>query len=272
MSEPSAPPVAAPRARRISRINGVGLWALYRRELKRFTRDYVDSLLGPVVTNLLFMAVFRLALGDNAWTVPGIALADFVAPALVMFAVAERALTATSGSLLYDKHTGALADVLMAPLTALELTLGYAFAAGSAGLVTGLAVALALAPFAHFALVDPAALLLFAAAGALLFAFLGVLVGLWSTRWDHYTTAHTFLFIPPAYFSGMFFPVAGLPDVAQRLVALNPFFYALDGLRGGMIGWREADPLLGAAVLLGCNLAVGALAWRLVAKGWRIKA
>ncbi|MFZ5792774.1 MAG: ABC transporter permease [Pseudomonadota bacterium] len=272
MSEAPALRLAAPRARRIGWINGIGLWSLYRRELKRFAKDFVDGLLGPVVTNLLFMAVFRLALGDSAWTVPGIALGDFVAPALIMFAIAERALTATSGSILFDKHTGALADVLMAPLTALELVLGYGLAAASAGLLTGLAVALALAPFAHYALVGPAELLLFAAAGSLLFGFLGVVVGLWSTRWDHYTTAHTFLFIPPAYFSGMFFPVAGLPGFAQGLVALNPFFYALDGMRGGMTGWREADPMLGAAVLLGCNLAVGTLAWRLVARGWRIKA
>jgi ABC-2 type transport system permease protein len=263
---------AAPCARRFGRVNWLGLWSLHQREFGRFTKGYIDNLLGPVVTSLLFFAVFRLALGGQSWNVPGITLADFVAPALIMMSIAERALSATSASILYDKHTGALADVLMPPLSALERVLGYALAATSTGLVIGLAVALCLAPFAHYALGELPAILLFAAGGGLLFGLLGVLVGMWSTRWDHYTAAHTFVFIPTSFFSGMFLPVAVLPEFGQRLVALNPFYYALDGVRGGLTGWREADPFLGALVLIGCNLVVGAVVWRLMARGYRVKA
>jgi ABC-2 type transport system permease protein len=263
--------IVAPRARRFGRFNWLGLWSLHQREFGRFTKGYIDNLLGPVVTSLLFFAVFRLALGGQSWNVPGITLADFVAPALIMMSVAERALSATSASILYDKHTGALADVLMPPLSALERVLGYALSATSTGLVIGLVVALCLAPFAHYALGDLPAALFFAAAGGLLFGLLGVLVGMWSTRWDHYTAAHTFVFIPTSFFSGMFLPVAVLPEFGQTLVALNPFYYALDGLRGGLTGWREADPLLGALVLIGCNLGVGAIVWRLMARGYRVK-
>src|SRR6202008_4742766 len=99
--------------------------------------------------------------------VPGISLADFGAPALIMMAVAERALSSTSASILYDKHTGALSDVLMPPLSALERVLGYAFAATSSGLVIGLAVAICLSPFAERALNDLPAVLLFAIGGGL---------------------------------------------------------------------------------------------------------
>lgn len=263
--------VPAPRLRRFGRVSWLGLWSLHQREFGRFIKGYVDNLLGPVVTSLLFFAVFRLALGERSWDVPGIALADFVTPALIMMSIAERALSSTSASILYDKHTGALADVLMAPLAALERVLGYALSATSTGLVIGLVVALSLWPFAHYALADLAAVLLFAAGGGLLFGFLGILVGMWSTRWDHYTAAHTFVFIPTSFFSGMFLPVAVLPGFGQALVAFNPFFYALDGVRGGLTGWREADPLLGAVVLVGCNLAAGTVVWRLMARGYRIK-
>jgi ABC-2 type transport system permease protein len=264
--------MVAPRARRFGRVNWLGLWSLHQREFGRFTKGYIDNLLGPVVTSLLFFAVFRLALGGQSWNLPDIALADFVAPALIMMSIAERALSATSASILYDKHTGALADVLMPPLSALERVLGYALSATSTGLVIGLVVALCLAPFAHYALGDLPAVLLFAAGGGLLFGFLGVLVGMWSTRWDHYTAAHAFVFIPTSFFSGMFLPVAVLPEFGRTLVALNPFYYALDGVRGGLTGWREADPMLGALVLIGCNLVAGAIVWRLMARGYRVKA
>ncbi len=271
MSESTGVRIAPPRARHFGRVNWLGLWSLHQREFGRFAKGYIDNLLGPVVTSLLFFAVFRLALGGQSWNVPGISLADFVAPALIMMAVAERALSSTSASILYDKHTGALSDVLMPPLSALERVLGYAFSATSSGLVIGFVVALCLAPFAHYALTGLPAILFFAVGGGLLFGFLGVLVGMWSTRWDHYTAAHTFVFIPTSFFSGMFLPVAVLPEIGQKLVALNPFYYALDGVRGGLTGWRESDPILGAAVLIGCNLMIGAIVWRLMARGYRVK-
>src|SRR5262249_23933821 len=154
--------VAAPRVRRFGQVNWLGLWSLHQREFGRFAKSYIGNLLGPVVTSLLFFAVFRLALGGQSWNVPGITLADFVAPALVMMAVAERALSSSSASILYDKHTGALSDVLMPPLSALERVLGYAFAATSSGLVIGLVVAICLSPFAHFTLSELPAVLLFA--------------------------------------------------------------------------------------------------------------
>jgi ABC-2 type transport system permease protein len=264
MSKPGAP--------RLGRVNWIGMGTLYRREVWRAARDLVDGVLGPVVTNVLFLAVFRLALGPGDWAVAGISLAGFVAPALVLFAVAERALTAVSGSMLFDKYTGTLGDLVMAPLTPLERVIGYAGGAATAGLMTGGATALVLLPLAGALPVAPLAALFFAAATGLLFALLGIGVGLWSRRWDHYTIAHSFLFIPPAYFSGMFYPVEDLPEIGRAVVRLNPFFYGLDGFRAGVTGFRESDPLAAATVLVGVTVAAGLVAHRLLRIGYRIKA
>lgn len=261
-----------PRVRRFGRFNAIGVWTLYRREVWRAARDLVDGVFGPAMTNLLFLAVFSLALGDAAWPVEDISLGAFVAPALVLFAVAERALTASSGSILFDKLTGTLGDLTMAPLTPLERVLAYAAGATTAGLMTGAVVAAVLLPLAGTLPAGPLAALFFAAATGFLFALIGIVVGLWSKRWDHHTVAHTFLFIPPAYFSGMFYPVERLPDLGRALVRFNPFYYGLDGFRAGVAGWHEGDPLAGAALLLLLALAVGVIAHRLVRSGYRVKA
>jgi ABC-2 type transport system permease protein len=267
-----SPRLPGPGAPRLGRVNWIGMATLYRREVWRAAREMVDGLLGPVVTNLLFLAVFRLALGEANWPIPDISLAAFVAPALVLFAVAERALTSASGSILFDKYTGILGDLTMAPLTPLERVVGHAGGAATAGLMTGGVTALVLLPFAGATPAAPLAALFFAAATGLLFALIGIVVGLWARRWDHHTIAHSFLFIPPAYFSGMFYPVEGLPEIGRAVVRLNPFFYGLDGFRAGVTGWQEADTTAAAAVLLLTILAVGFLAHRLLAVGYRVKA
>lgn len=261
-----------PRVRRFGRVNWVGLGALYRRQVARAAKDTVDGLLGPVMTNLLFLAVFGLALGPTEWPMAEIPLMSFVAPALVLFAVAERALTATSASILFDKQVGPMLDLTMAPLTPWERVIGQAAGAATAGLMTGGAVAIVLLPLAGVLPPAPMTALFFAAAIALLFGLLGIAVGLWSTRWDHYTMAHSFLFIPPAYFSGMFYPVDRLPEIGQTLVALNPFFYGLDGFRRGVTGWGEADPLVAALLLLALIAATGFAVHALVRSGYRVKA
>lgn len=260
------------RVRQFGRVNWVGLAALYRRQVARAIKDTIDGLLGPVMTNLLFLAVFRLSLGPSEWPMAEIPLMSFVAPALVLFAVAERALTATSAAILFDKQVGAMVDLTMAPLTSWERVVGQAAGAATAGLMTGGAVAIVLLPIAGVVPASPLMALFFAAAIALLFGLLGIAVGLWSTRWDHFTLAHSFLFIPPAYFSGMFYPVERLPEIGQRLVALNPFFYGLDGFRRGVTGWGEAEPLFAAGLLLALILATAFAVRLLVRSGYRVKA
>lgn len=261
-----------PTVRRFGWINGVGLWALYRREVVRSARDWIDSALGPMVVNLLLLAVFALAAEGVGWRFRDLDVVSFVAPALVIFAIAQRALSGPAASILFDKHTGALTDIWMAPLSPLERVLGYALASASSALITGAAVAVALLPFADIAFADPLALIYFATMTALFFALLGMAIGLWARRWDHYSLATELLFVPPSYLSGMFFPVAILPAFGAELVALNPFFYALDGFRRALTGWGESDPWVGAALLLVGNLLLLGALYRLIAKGWRVKA
>lgn len=263
---------APPRPPRIGRVNWLGMATLYRREVWRAARNLVDGVLGPVVTNLLFLAVLQVALGSGAWPVAGVSLAAFVAPALVLFAVAERALTASSGSILFDKYLGVIADLTMAPLTPTERVVAYGCSAATAGLMTGGAVAILLLPIAGSAFPAPHLAAFFAVATGLLFGLIGIPVGLWSRRWDHHTIAHNFLFIPPAYFAGMFYPVDRLPEAARWVVRLNPFYYGLDGFRAGVAGWSEGDAAAGAGILLVSILAIGFLAHRLLLSGYRVKA
>jgi ABC-2 type transport system permease protein len=257
--------------RRFARINWVGMAALYRRELWRLQKDYLDSLLGPALANLIFMLILRLAAGRAGKSAGGLSVVDFVAPGLIMFAAAERAFSAACVSLLFDKLEGMIADVVMAPLTGGERLCAYAWAAVSAGVISAAATAVALSPFAEVLPVHPASLLYFLLAGSLMLALIGILAGLWASRWEHYAALLAYFLIPFSYLSGMFYGTANLPATARWLIAANPLFYVIDGMRYGVTGFAETALWPGALLILGLDALLLVLAHQLLGRGWRLK-
>ena len=260
-----------PEPRRFGAVNWRGLWSLYRRSAHRFLRYGVESIGGPAVSSLLFLAVFSLALGGRGETLPGVSLVQFIAPGIVIFSLTHSAFVSAATPIMYDKLEGMIGDVIGAPLTPLEITAGYVLSATGKGLVTGTVVLALMAFFVDIPLHAPLAVLGFAVAASLLFASIGVVVGLWSDRWDNYSAAETFLVLPLGLLSGAFFTLRGVPEGARWLFDLNPVFHAVQGFRYGFIGAAEAPVAVSAFVLAALDLGLAGLAWRLFAIGYKIK-
>jgi len=265
-------PALSLAVRRFGRLNRVGLISLYRRELFRLVKDRIDSLLGPALANLLFMLVLEVAMGKQRVTAIGLPLADFVAPGLLMFAAGERAFSAGCVSIMFDKMEGMIADVFMAPLTAGERLAAYAGACVSSGLISAAVTAVVLWPFANLGIAHPAALVCFFLAGTLLQGLLGLAAGFWGRRWDHYAAVLGFFLIPFSYLSGMFYPTAGLPALARSVIAANPLYYVIDGIRYGMTGVTETAPWSGLLLIVALDILLAALVYRMFQRGWRVKA
>ena len=257
--------------RRFGRINWIGTAALYRRETWRLQKDYLDSLLGPALANLIFMLILTVASGGQATTIGGLNLADFIAPGLIMFAVGERAFSAACISILFDRLEGTIADVVMAPLTTAERLAAFAAAAVSSGVISAAATAAVLWPFARILPTHPAVLIFFLLGGSLLLALLGTIAGLWARRWDHYAALLAYFLIPFSYLSGMFYATEGLPAPARRLIAANPLFYVIDGVRYGMTGVAETAIWPGALLVLALDVVLLAIVYALLRRGWRLK-
>ncbi len=260
-----------PEPRRFGAVNWRGLWSLYRRNAFRFLRYGVESIGGPAVTSLLFLAVFSLALGGRGEIVPGVSLVQFIAPGIVIFSLTHSAFESAAVPIMYDKLEGMIGDVIGAPLTPLEIAAGYALSATGNGVMAGTVVLALMAVFVDLPLHAPLAVLGFAVAASLLFALIGVVVGLWSDRWDNYSAAETFLVLPLGLLSGAFFPLRGVPEGARWLFDLNPVFHAVQGFRYGFIGAAEVSLPVSALVLVALDLGLAGLAWRLFAIGYKIK-
>lgn len=273
---PSAATALPPADRRFEgrhgSVNWLGLWTLYLKEVRRFLNVHTQTIAAPVVTTLLFLAVFALALGRDGAMVQGVPYAAFLAPGLIMMAMTQNSFANTSSSITIGKVQGNIVDVLMPPLSALELTVGYAAAGVTRAAIVGVVVGAAMAVFVPIGLAAPGYILFHGVAGSLMLALLGVIGGIWSMKFDHIAAVTNFVVTPAAFLSGTFYSIARLPEPWATVAHLNPFFYMIDGFRFGFIGTSDANPLIGVAVLLTTNLALGLVAWRMFATGYRLKA
>lgn len=240
--------------------------------MRRFLNVYTQTLLAPMVTTLLFLAIFTLALGRAMQQVGGVSFAEFLAPGLVMMAMVQNAFANTSSSILIAKVQGNIVDVLMPPLSAGELTLGFAAGGVTRGLVVGVAVTLGMWIFVPLTIHSLSAVLFYAVNASLMLSLLGMLGGIWSEKFDHIAAVTNFVITPFSFLSGTFYSIERLPEHLQVVAHFNPFFYMIDGFRYGFIGHADGSLALGAVVLLGTNLALWVTAHRFFATGYRLKA
>jgi ABC-2 type transport system permease protein len=256
----------------VGAVNWRGLWSLYLRDVRRHFKYAAESLGGPVVSGLLFVAVFAVALGARREVVDGVTVLQFIAPGIAVFSLAHSAFENAAFSILYDKLERMIEDVLVAPLSAAELVAGYALSAATCGIVTGVVVVAAIAPLVDLRLADLAAIAGYAVLGSLLFGLIGTLVGLWADRWDGFSAAESFLILPLGWLSGTFFSIHALPELGRQLILANPIFYLIDGFRSGFIGYSEGSLPIGLGLLSAIDLALAVLCWRLFAAGYKIRA
>ncbi len=284
MNEQSSPPQSATvqqgharapspvRPVQIGRVNWVGLRTLYLREVQRFAKVGMQTVVAPVITSMLFLMVFAVAVGDRAQLAGDVGFISFLVPGLVMMTVLQNAFANSSSSLVVSKVQGNIVDLLMPPIGPGELLVGLALGGMSRGLAVGLLAALVLGVFAGLQLpAAPLVALAFLVLGSLAMALAGILAGVWSNKFDEMAAITNFLIRPLAFLSGTFYSVDRLPPPFDTIATLNPFFYAIDGFRYGLIGIGDRPVATGLVGLVLVNGVLWLLCYRVLKSGWRLK-
>lgn len=261
----------APHVRRFGHVNWRGVWTLYHREVKRFLKVFTQTIAAPVVTTLLFYAIFSVALTNRVGTVGTTSFVVFLAPGLIMMTILQNSFANTSSSLMVSKVQGNIVDVLMPPISPIEMMCAYI----SGGVTRGMIVATA-STAAMFFLVDlpfekPGAIVFFALSASVMLALLGMIGGIWADKFDHMAAITNFVIVPLSFLSGTFYSIERLPETWQFVAQFNPFFYAIDGFRYGFIGQGDAGFWLGAAVMLSVDLVLFLIVHRMLVTGYKLK-
>lgn len=254
-------------------VNWGGFLALYWKEVRRFFKVQLQTVWAPSITTLLFLVIFTVALGRGDRMVLGVPFADFIAPGLICMGMIQNAFANSSFSLLVGKIQGTIVDYLMPPLSIGELLGGLVAAAVTRAALVGFAVWLAMAlwPGVQVSVTHWWAVLWFGLMGSVMLALLGVLTSIWAEKFDHAAAVTNFVVAPLALLSGTFYSIDRLSPAFQAFSHANPFFYAISGFRYGFLGESDSPIGTGSLVLLIINLALTALCYYLLKKGWKIK-
>ncbi len=240
-------------------------------EILRFLNVWIQTVFSPIVTLILFLAVFTVALGLNRNNVLGHDYGVFILPGLICMQILQNAFANTSSSLMIAKIQGNIVDILYPPLSAMEVTCAMLLGAITRGLIIGLFSILIMVPFAHIPIYSIFIIILFALLGSSMLACLGFITGLWSQKFDNMATVTNFIIVPLSFLSGTFYSIQNLHSLFYLISYVNPFFYAIDGFRYGFLGQADGSVILGFFYLTFINLALWVICYILFKKGYRIK-
>jgi ABC-2 type transport system permease protein len=272
----TAPKVAPPAARIMGRVNWIGFWTLLMKEVRRFVKVWLQTIAAPVITTLLFYAVFSLAMsggsGGTAQLVYGVPYFNFLAPGLIMMGMTQNAFANTSSSVMIAKVQGNIVDVLMTPISPLELAMAYTLGGIVRGLVVGVVTAATIALFLPIHIHDIGAVLLFGTLATMMLSLLGIIGAIWADKFDHIAAVTNFIVTPLTFLSGTFYSVDRFPPVLRSVTHLNPFFYMIDGFRYSFTGHADGSLLVGVVLLTAIDAALIAWCYRFFATGYKLKA
>jgi len=255
----------------MSSVNFIGTWTLFQRESRRFLRVKMQTIVAPALTAILYLIVFRYAMGERQ--VPGLNVDyfSFLIPGLMMMAMLQNAFANTSSSMIVGKIMNVHVFLLMSPISAAEAVFAFLAAAVLRALVVGSVLLLVLLPFSDLALTHIWMILFYGVCGSLIMGSLGLIGGMWSKTFDDMAMVNNFIIMPLTFLSGVFYSVTQLPPFWQAINAWNPFFYLIDGFRHGFIATGDSDPLQAMGAVAALTVLAVLVAWYLWRIGWKLK-
>lgn len=252
-------------------MNWEGMHTLFQKELKRFGKVALQTVLAPIMTALLYLLVFSHVLEDHVQVYEGVSYTAFLIPGLIMMSVIQNAFANSSSSLVQSKITGNIIFVLLTPLSYLEFYFAFLAASIIRGLAVGLGILVVASLIVSLPLHNALWLLMFAVASSAVLGTLGIVAGIVAEKFDHMAGFQNFIIMPLSFLSGVFYSIHSLPDMWQLLSKFNPFFYMIDGFRYGFFGVSDVSPVFSLSVVLVFWVALGGLVLRMLSSGYKLR-
>ncbi|MDD3266192.1 MAG: ABC transporter permease [Burkholderiales bacterium] len=246
-------------------------YAILNKEISRFASIWVQTIVGPLSTALLYQLIFGHQLSSVSTGIDGVSYSTFLIPGLVIMQVLLNAFGNSSSSLIQSKYSGNIIFILMAPVSQVGMYGAYLIASIVRGFIVGAAVLLGIVWFGQLMFSQVWAILYYAILGAAITGGLGLIAGILCDKFDQLAGFQSFIMVPLIYLSGIFFNIQHFSPFWKMLAMLDPFLYIVDGFRYGFVGEANFSIWYGALFVLVFAIAVNLIGIMLLKRGVKIK-
>ena len=240
-------------------IQAVAYKTIVRKEVLRFSRIWKQTLIPPVITNILYFIIFGNLIGERIGEIESFSYTDFIFPGLLLMSVITHSYTNTVSSLYISKYHRYIEELLVSPIQNYTILAGFITGGVIRGLSVGVVVILAAQFFVTFTVHNTLLMLTVIFLSSTLFSMCGFLNGLFANDWDDINVIPTFIMTPLTYLGGIFFSISMLPGIWQEIALINPILYLINALRFSMLGITDVSIIIAFSIILLFNIVLASL-------------
>jgi ABC-2 type transport system permease protein len=252
-------------------MNLFAIRAIYHFELARTWRTLLQSIASPVISTSLYFIVFGAAIGARMAKIDGITYGAFIVPGLIMLSILTESISNASFGIYMPKFSGTIYEVLSAPISALEIVVGYVGAAATKSVILGLIIMATARLFVPFEIAHPFVMLAFLVLTSVTFSLFGFVIGVWADGWEKLQIVPMMIVTPLTFLGGSFYSISMLPGIWQKIALFNPVVYLVSGFRWAFYGVSDVQVGISLAATFGFMLAcLAAITW-IFKTGYKLK-
>ena len=229
-------------------MNFYSIKSIYNFEMARWWRTVAQSILSPVISTTLYFVVFGSAIGSRITEIDGISYGSFIVPGLVMLAVLTESISNASFGIYFPRFTGNIYELLSAPISYIEILLGYVGAAATKSIILGVMILATASFFVPLEIRHPIVMLFFLILTSLTFCMFGFIIGIWADGFEKLQIIPALIITPLTFLGGSFYTISMLPEFWQKISLFNPVVYLISGFRWSF--YEKADVSLKLSLIM----------------------
>jgi ABC-2 type transport system permease protein len=252
-------------------MNTHAIRAIYRFEMNRTFRTLMQSIASPVLSTSLYFVVFGTAIGSRMGEIDGISYGAFIIPGLIMLALLSESISNAAFGIYMPKWAGTVYELLSAPVSWIEVVLGYVGAAATKSVMLGLLILATARLFVPYEIAHPVWMLAFLVLTAVTFSLFGFIIGLWADDFQKLQVVPMLVVTPLTFLGGAFYSINMLPPVWQQISLFNPVVYLISGFRWSFYGVADVNIVASTLMTLGFMLLCLGAVWWLFRSGYKLR-
>ncbi|MCC5814384.1 MAG: ABC transporter permease [Leptospira sp.] len=252
-------------------MNYSAIWSIYSFEMARTKRTIMQSILAPVITTSLYFVVFGSAIGSRIQEVDGVSYGSFIVPGLVMLSLLNQSISNASFGIYFPKFTGTIYEILAAPVSLIEVVIGFVGAAATKSMILGVLMLLTAALFVPLQIAHPFVMVFFLFLTALSFSLFGFIIGIWADNFEKLQVIPLIVITPLVFLGGSFYSISMLPPLWQTITLFNPVVYLVSGFRWSFFEISDVSIGISLAFIFGFLAACLGIIWLIFKTGYKLR-